>query len=407
MPKRFLNETFAASVALPAQGEAFYWDTKEPKLGLKVRATGRKVFVFQYRPKGSRSARRVTIGQYVPGNALQARTRAKELAGRVALGEDPAADAQETREAQTVAELFPAYLEWARSGLKPRTLASYEWYATKFPASLAGQRVRAVSRADVGRLHASLKGTPTNANRVVATLSAFLTWAIRMGHREGPNPCEAVPRNTERPRKDKLTPEQKINLWAALEAAEREGAEPGAVQAIRFLFFTGLRPGEAFGLTWGMVASDLRFLHLPDTKTGPSVRPLSVQAQEILLNVGRGEPDALVFARVDGSGVKGSVKWLWSKLRERIGLPIHFRLYTLRHGVITTGAALGFAAPLLGQVAGQRNVATTQRYINLSGDEVAGLAADAIGQSLAASLTPSPVPPDPPTGVLPFPRRVA
>ncbi len=397
MAKQFLNETFVAAVKPPADGEALYWDTKEPKLGLKVRASGRKVFIFQYRARGSRLSRRVTIGEYLPGNALQARTKAKELAGRVALGEDPAAEAREAREAQTVGELFPVYVEWARGKLKPRTLASYEWLAKKFPASLSSLRVRAVTRADAGKLHASLKRTPTNANRVLATLSAFLTWAIQMGHREGPNPCEAVPRNTERPRQDKLTPEHRADLWAALEVAEREGAEPAAVQAIRFLFFTGLRPGEAFGLTWGMVAADLRFLHFPDTKTGPSVRPLSTQAQGILEAIGRGEPEALVFARLDGSGVKGSVKWLWAKLRDRIGLPKHYRLYTLRHGVITTGAALGFAAPLLGQVAGQRNVSTTQRYINLTGEEVARQAADAIGHSLAASLTVSK------TVVLPFP----
>ena len=54
--------------------ERFYWDTELPGFGLRIRASGRKYFIVQFRAKGRE--RRMTIGQYSTVTADAARRRA-------------------------------------------------------------------------------------------------------------------------------------------------------------------------------------------------------------------------------------------------------------------------------------------------------------------------------------------
>ena len=89
-------------------GDALFWDRELTGFGVRVYATGRKVYVVQMRgPTGS--LRRVTIGRDVEITAEAARRTAAEAIDRIRSGEDPfpAPSAPEA----TVADLAERYMK--------------------------------------------------------------------------------------------------------------------------------------------------------------------------------------------------------------------------------------------------------------------------------------------------------
>ncbi len=69
-------------------GDAAFWDRELTGFGVRVYATGRKVYVVQTRgPTGS--LKRVTIGRDVEMTAETARSTAAEVIDRIRNGEDP------------------------------------------------------------------------------------------------------------------------------------------------------------------------------------------------------------------------------------------------------------------------------------------------------------------------------
>src|SRR5688572_8986295 len=99
-----------------AFGDVFIWDDELPAYGLRVKPSGSKAFLLQYRNRNGRS-RRVTLGRYGIVTADQARDLARNALSEVAKGGDPAAVRAADRDALTVAELCRRYLDEAERGL--------------------------------------------------------------------------------------------------------------------------------------------------------------------------------------------------------------------------------------------------------------------------------------------------
>ncbi len=88
--------------------DRFYWDRELPGFGLRVRASGRKFFVTQFRANGK--LRRMTLGPFTALAPEEARRRAMALLAEVKGGGDPAAQRDADRKAATVKALGERFL---------------------------------------------------------------------------------------------------------------------------------------------------------------------------------------------------------------------------------------------------------------------------------------------------------
>jgi Arm DNA-binding domain len=103
-----LDNRRAKETAAPARGSIMLWDESIPGLGLRIHSGGSKSFFINYRRDGRQM--RYTIGPYPRWSVAAARERAKELRRKIDMGEDPAGEKRERREAPTVRDLIERYI---------------------------------------------------------------------------------------------------------------------------------------------------------------------------------------------------------------------------------------------------------------------------------------------------------
>jgi integrase len=426
----------------------FVWDDEVQGLGVRVRPNGRKTYLLQYRDPGGAS-RRVLLGDHGTLTPDQARAdaaaqRAIVLASRRDPTQaDPArvrAKAKSAGQARliapTVASLADAFLDHADAKLKPSTAAEYrrllggttvkrgpgkgEPRVGELRVALGRLKVADVTTAHVSKLHLAMKDRPYMANRALATLSAFFTYAEAQGYRPGlANPCKGVVTYKEEKRERLLTDAEYAALGEALRRAEETGLplpenrqrrtasvktakhrskkfgelKPSnqiGIAALRFLTLTGWREGEALTLRWKDVDFDRGFATLADTKTGRSIRELGAPALLLLTDLEqlkRADNEFVFPGKKKGEHFKDTAR-LWDCVRYAAGLP-DVRLHDLRHGYASVGLAHGLTLPVIGSLLGHRDIATTSRYTHLA-DSARKRAADLTTGTIASALDSRP-----------------
>jgi len=102
------------------------------QLVLRVSPAGRKSFSYQYFSVGVTRNRRITLGEYPAVRLKKARDQARELAGEIASGRDPAAERaeekaktqQERSEVRTFDDVAELYLrDYAERQKRPKSVA--------------------------------------------------------------------------------------------------------------------------------------------------------------------------------------------------------------------------------------------------------------------------------------------
>src|SRR6476660_4795014 len=100
------------ALRLPAgKSDVIHFDPSFPGFAVRVRASGKRTWIYQYTLAGNRT-RRVTIGNYPALSLIRARDIAADMHAKVRLGADPAADKRTAVAlmAETVGAVLPDYL---------------------------------------------------------------------------------------------------------------------------------------------------------------------------------------------------------------------------------------------------------------------------------------------------------
>ncbi len=384
MPKRSEIKLTKRTVdALRADSkDVVFWDRDLAGFGIRVYATGRKVYVVQSR--GPEGPKRTALGRHGEILAEEARKSAAIEIDRIKRGEDPAPVEAEL----TVAELTERFMRvHVVAHCKPGTAAGYRYTLEKhvLPA-LGAIGLSEVGASEVTALHHSLRSTPRSADTAVNVLSRMFTlaeaWALIP---PGANPCHAVRRYGMRPRERFLTPEEFRRLGRVLRDSEADGSEwAPTIAAIRLLMLTGCRKSEILELCWDDVDRTVGELRLREAKAGPRMVHLTAPIRVVLEGLHRSPGNSRVITGPGGRGCKTNLDQCWRRIRARAGLQ-DVRLHDLRHSYASRALALGESLPMIGRLLGHTQIETTARYAHLARDTVRE-AAERVAASIARDI---------------------
>ena len=364
--------------ALTVGKDTVFWDRDQPGFGVRVYASGAKVYVVQSRHKGK--SVRVTVGRHGVISAHEARGRAARIVNRIKAGEEPVAEPlpAEFAGGPTVADLAERYMEQhVASHCKESTAVGIrKLLANHILPEFGKLPLAAVKRERVAAFHARLNGIPRAANRAVALMSRMYGMAADWEMvPDGTNPCRAIARHREFKRERFLTDSEFRRLGQVLaEAPVKGGVSVHAVAAIRLLMLTGCRKSEILSLQWKDVDLEARELKLPDSKTGPRAVPLSPPAVKVLEELPRVPGSPWVIPGQKPGTRMTNLDGPWRVVRERAGIE-KARIHDCRHSFASRALALGESLPVIAKLLGHSQIQTTARYAHLARESVRASAA--------------------------------
>ena len=256
MPKRSTLKLTKRIVEKLKAGDkdAIYWDRELAGFGVRVHATGRKLFIVQSR--GPAGLKRATLGPAGAETIEMYRSEAAVAIDRIKQGEDPRPPKPAPE--PTVADLAARCVS-VRFGVrcKPATAKHYKMALDRHVLPVLGTMpLSEVGPKEAAALHHRMRGMPAMANRAVWVLSRLFvmaeTWEMVP---PGRNPCRHVRYYREKSRERFLTPEEFRRLGAALRTFEARGGDAGfggrrVASADADRLPDGRDPVPARGTTW-------------------------------------------------------------------------------------------------------------------------------------------------------------
>ena len=367
LTKRDIDQTSATGK------EVVLWDSSLPGFGVRIKPSGVKSFVIQYRNRHGRS-RRVTLGRYGVMTLEEARTEARQQLSAVSRGSDPRQDRDEGRSAMTVADLADRYMsDHCEGRCKESTIKAHQWLLDRFIIPAVGRRsIHELRHSDVDTLHQSLKETRYNANRVLGLLKAMYgrarIWGLVEPHVD---PTTGVRPFRETRRQRFLSMEELKKLAIALDLAEQDGTISRTVgAAYRLLVLTGARLSEIQKLKWDEVDLANGLILLKEHKSdrhGAKAIPLSHGGSRILESIERIDENPYVFVGKKEKQHITDLQRPWRRIRARAGLS-DVRIHDLRHTFASMGISVGGSLPIIGGLLGHRTPQATAVYAHLAAD---------------------------------------
>jgi integrase len=390
------------------------YDTDLKNFGVRVMPSGLATYVVEYRPDGGGrkvSKKRMSLGRVGELTPEQARALAQDRLGEVRHGRDPLADRQTKRREINVSELIDLWEAenppGRRTGkpMEPRTRANTLARLRHHAVPILGRKrvsdvsvdevndfIQRVSRGETARDLPSAKkrgrikvrGGEGAARKVAADLSLIFGYAIEK-RIVSINPVAAARKPSPGKRYDFLNADEITAMGIALTELEAEGANPLGVAILRLLLLTGARPSEIESLQWSEVDRQGRCLRLAKSKTGYSIRPISVAAADLINAQPKHEKSPFVFPATRGEGHFTNSKKLWVQAREKAGLPNRVR-YHARHAIASIALSEGIDVASVAALMGHKGPRTTLAVYAHVIDSRAAQAADSIGSKIEAAL---------------------
>ena len=366
-------------------GYRLFWDRDLTGFGIRVHATGRKVYVVQTRgPVGN--PKRVTIGVHGEIAPDEARGKAAAAIDRMRRGEDPFPP--KPAPPPTMADLAERYVKaHLEVNCRPNTVATFRRVLVlHILPELGHLPVASVERSHVSDLHYKMRDKPAQANQAVEILAKMFrlaeAWGMTPARR---NPRERV-RLYKRNRRERfLTREEYRELGRVLHEAETKGGFlPSGIAAIRLLLLTGCRKNEIVTLRWDDIDRAAGEIRIRDAKTGARRIPLTPAVERVLAGIPRIEGNPWVITGQNEGDHLKNLDQIWLRLRPRAGLD-DVRIHDCRHSYASRALAIGEGLPMIGKLLGHRRVTTTARYAHLARDTEKASAVK-VGGSIGADL---------------------
>ncbi len=358
-------------------------------------------FLLRVQPSGARSyvvqigrGRRVTIGPVGHLTPTEARERAEKVLGNLAHGLPPLAglDPDEKLSLKEFIETkYKPWLEANRTRTSAYTLGRLKrcfgrWYIRK----LSEITTELVEDWKVDRFGEGC--TPSTVLRDIATLSAVLTRAVKMGKLDD-NPVRRVdkPKIDRRPQVRYLDTDEETRLREALMRRDQKAQKmrksanrwrrkrrkevladltyfaDHLTPAVLISLNTGLRRGELLALSWKDVNlhEGILTVRSHSAKTGDTRHvPLNGEALETLQ---RWRKQNLHHERV--FPVTTSFKTAWATLLEEAKIATRFRWHDLRHHFASRLVQAGVPLNTVRELLGHGSMAMTIRYAHLAPDQ--------------------------------------
>jgi integrase len=386
--QKFVEETPPPSAG---RSQIIHYDTEVKGFGVRVTKAGARSFVLNYRTRTGLE-HRLTIGAVKDWPVKLAREEARRLRRLIDQGGDPLAEREARRVAPSVAGLVERWRADAAPKKRPRSQQEDEGLIRQWILpELGARKVADIKRADIQKLHTKITkaGAAVRANRVLALASRLFNLAIgwEMRRPDNDNPASMIARNPETARYRYLEAGDMGRLLAALPAMRNQQA----ADVIRVLLLTGARRGEVLAMRWDQL--DLLGGHW--TKPAAATKqkrlhrvPLSGPARPMLADINSeaaakaeraGRPmSEWVFPAPPARGPKiadrrrgdrpiSDLKTSWQTVL-RAAQITDLHVHDLRHCYASYLASSGSNLPLIGQLLGHTQAATTQRYAHLLDD---------------------------------------
>lgn len=356
------------------EADVVVWDTVLPGFGVRLKPSGVRSYIAQYRNEHGRS-RRATLGKHGQLTLHQAREQARQMLASTKTGADPVADRKATRVAPTMNDLLDRYLtDHVERHNRPRTQAEFRRLVEKHIRPAIGNlKVAGVRRDDIYQLHFELRETPRLANSVLSVLSKAFNlaelWEMRQ---ESSNPVRLIKRYPERSRERFFTDQELARLGAVLDGVEQEGSEhPSVTAAIRLLALTGCRLSEIISLRWDDIDREGARLRIREGKSGGRWHTVGSRTVSFLdsIPLQTSNPWVLPHTNPKMHLPDYTLKKAWRRLRLAADLG-DLRLHDLRHTVGTYAGQTGANEYLVRDKLGHATTAMTSRYVNFDHEPV-------------------------------------
>ena len=360
-------------------------DTVTPGLGVRVRTSGFRGYVFHM--KGAGQNRRISLGPVTLKSVHDARTECLsiQLDGHaVEAGTKPMSGSN-----------MPLFRDYVEDPWKVGHCGRWKPSTRRFVDShLQNQLLPAFGHLPLDRITPAgvdawfdrySVTAPGGANHALALLRQIMNHAVAGGH-IALNPTRRTRMNS-RPRLTRfLSAEEIVHLHDVLDQCVAEQpARARQADIIRLLLLTGCRKSEIKNLRWSEVDGDT--LRLIDSKTGPRIVYLSEDARAVIDRQRDGNGLFVFPSPVNPERPYGHDLGLWLRVRERAGLA-GVRLHDLRHTHASQAVMKGVPLPVVARLLGHRQTSMTLRYAHV-GDRDIAAAAERIGGAIFLALNGS------------------
>lgn len=333
-------------------------DGAVPGLRVRLAPNGETSWSLSARIDGVR--RRVALGKGL--KLAEARRKAEDSRSAIWKGKDPTAEQRARKERQddaekgigTLGSVIAAYYEAGpgetlRSGAAARALVE-----RVFIDHLS----RPALDVRVADLQLAIDGwrSKSSGRHCAAYFRPVMRWAAKRDLMVKGDPLESPKQGAKNQRT--LSHVEAGRLWGALTGRTHDAAA-------RFMLLTAARRDEVCGATWREIGEGLWTIpgaRRKDTRPvagqtkGDHVVPLPRQAVDFLEQIGRGEPDALVFPGERGARLTNWPRWS-ARIEKRLGFAVS--PHTLRRTCATLAGDLGQAPHVVSAFLGHSSIGGT------------------------------------------------